>query len=162
MKFSLKPMLLAWLLLSLPALASAEERATLLRDSALRAKPYLDAAVVDDLEADTQLTVISKKGIWVQVRTLGGQEGWLKSLGLKFASPTSNNGGSRPGRLSILKTGSSGVTATTGVKGLNEGLETNPAPNSEANDGKAAPPAKQEPANQVLDLLKGLKSLGGD
>ena len=100
--------------------------------------------------------MLQKKGLWTQVRTRAGLEGWVKTLSLKGtgAKPESSSGGG----LNILKTGGSGVTVTTGVKGLDAGATDRTAPEAQKEEPKSEqPPSKVDKAKQVLELLKGLK-----
>lgn len=143
-------------LMALPLVSSAAEKAQLLKDVSLKEAPYNSAETVDDLSANTSVTVLQKKGLWTQVRTRAGLEGWVKTLSLKGtgSKPESSSGGG----LNILKTGGSGVTVTTGVKGLDAGAAEKAAPAAQKEEPKAEPaPTKADKAKQVLELLKGLK-----
>ncbi|MES2917152.1 MAG: SH3 domain-containing protein [Pseudomonadota bacterium] len=106
----------------LAALAAAgtasAEPGTLLRDSELRAKPFGDAAVVAALKAKDSIDIVARQGAWAQVKA-GGQAGWVRVLNVRTGSGQRGDAG--VGQLaSVFKTGSSGTTVTTGVKGLSE------------------------------------------
>lgn len=145
-------------LMALPLVSLAVEKAQLMKDAPLKEAPYATAETVDDLSANTAVTVLQKKGLWSLVRTKVGLEGWVKTLNLKVVGgkPASASGS---GGLNILKTGGSGVTVTTGVKGLDAGGgEKKPAPEAEKEEPKPEqPPSKSDKAKQVIDLLKSLK-----
>lgn len=117
---------LAGLLLS--GLAAAEP-GTLLRDSELRAKPFGDADVLATVAAKASVDIVARQGAWAQVKS-GGQTGWVRLLNVRTGSGQRGDAG--VGALaSVFKTGSSGNTVTTGVKGLSEEKLGNAEPNPE-------------------------------
>lgn len=106
----------------LPALLASSlacaESGTLMKDTELRAKPFGDAAVVTDLQAKSNVDILSRKGAWANVKA-GSQSGWVRLLLLRTGS--GERGDSGVGALaSMFRTGSSGSTVSTGVKGLSE------------------------------------------
>ncbi|HEX6590834.1 MAG TPA: SH3 domain-containing protein [Moraxellaceae bacterium] len=106
------------LLLLAGSLAWAEP-ATLLKDSELRAKPLGDAELVSTLKAKDKVEITARKGAWANVQTPKGQTGWVRLLALRTGSGKSGDAG--VGAIaSLFKTGSSGNTVSTGVKGLSE------------------------------------------
>lgn len=108
---------LALALISASGLAAAEP-GTLLRDSELRAKPFGDAAVVTTLKAKATVDVVARQGAWAQVKA-GAEGGWVRLLNVRTGSGQRGDAG--VGAIaSVFKTGSSGNTVTTGVKGLSE------------------------------------------
>lgn len=108
--------ILATLLLLCSPLAIAET-ATLARDTELRAQALGNAPVVAALKARTLLTVNSRKGAWAQVTTADGKTGHVRLLNLR--STTTRQGDSGIGALtSVFRTGSSGNSVATGVKGM--------------------------------------------
>lgn len=111
-----------WMLsfLLLPGLALAET-GTVIKSSDLRAKPFADAVVTGSLPAKAVVTINKRQGAWMQVTTAQGTSGWIKLLNVRTGSGTSKGGGETVGKLaSLFKTGSSGTTVSTGVKGLSE------------------------------------------
>lgn len=115
---------LAGLLLS--GLAAAEP-GTLLRDGELRAKPFGDAEVLATVQAKASVDIVARQGAWAQVKS-GSQTGWVRLLNVRTGSGQSGDAG--VGALaSVFKTGSSGNTVTTGVKGLSEEKLGNAEPN---------------------------------
>ena len=96
----------------------AAEPGTLLRASELRAKPFGDAEVVAQLDAKAGVDIVARQGAWAQVKS-GAQTGWVRLLNVRTGSGQRGDAG--VGALaSVFKTGSSGTTVTTGVKGLSE------------------------------------------
>ncbi|WP_269531199.1 hypothetical protein [Chitinimonas sp. BJYL2] len=119
--------LLAFLALSV----HAAENGTLIRSAELKQKPFIDAAKVTDLEASTALEVVSRQGAWMQVK-VAGKTGWVKMLNVRVGAGGAKSGSGSGGLLSavsLFKTGSSGTTVTTGVKGLSEEDLRNAQPN---------------------------------
>jgi len=105
-------------LLLFPLLCAAEP-ATVIRATELKADPASDATTVAQLAENTAVDALERKGGWTKVKTKSG-EGWVKMLALRYgASSAPRSGDSGIGRLfSAARTGSSGTTVTTGVRGL--------------------------------------------
>ncbi len=107
-------LLLGALLGSPPALA---EPATLLKPGELRSLPQGSAAVLAPLAAKEMVDIQRRQGAWANVKTASGQTGWVRVLNLRTGSGQRGDAG--VGALaSVFKTGSSGNTVSTGVKGL--------------------------------------------
>lgn len=105
------------------------ETGTLLKDSELRAKPLGDADVVLMLKAKDKVEITARQGAWASV-TANGQNGWVRLLNVRTGS--GQRGESGVGALaSVFRTGSSGNTVSTGVKGLSEEQLKNAKPNPE-------------------------------
>lgn len=121
----MRHLLLAGLIASPFALA---EPATLLRDSELRAKPQADAAVIAPLQAQSVVEVSARQGAWAQVKTPTGQSGWVRVLNLRTGSGRRGDAGIGA-MASVFRTGSSGNTVSTGVKGLSAEQISQAAPN---------------------------------
>lgn len=124
---------------SLACIASAQaaEAGRTIVAADLKQQPFIDAATVVNLPADTVLEVLQRQGGWMQVKS-GAGEGWLKMTAVKLgaAAATSGKSGSSLSTLVNLATtgrsGSSGVTVTTGVRGLGQEDLKNAQPNLEA------------------------------
>ncbi|MCD6060028.1 MAG: hypothetical protein K0S16_339 [Moraxellaceae bacterium] len=119
--------------LSLLALFAAglawAEPGTLLKDTELRAKPFGDAEVVASLKAKDTVDLLARKGAWANVKA-GGQSGWVRLLTVRTGSGQRGEAG--VGALaSVFRTGSSGNTVSTGVKGLSEEKLKNAQPDAE-------------------------------
>ena len=107
------------LLLLLIPLTCAAEPATVIRATELKGEPASDATTVAQLAENTTVEALERKGGWTKVKTKSG-EGWVKMLALRYgAQRAARSGDSGIGRLfSAARTGSSGTTVTTGVRGL--------------------------------------------
>ncbi len=118
------------LMLFASTLAFAEP-GSVTRNTDLKAKPFLDAATIAQIAADSKVDIQTRQGAWAQVKTNEGKAGWLKVLNLR--SVAASNGGSGMGGvgqlLNVARTGSSGNTVTTGVKGLSAEQIKNARPN---------------------------------
>ena len=105
------------LLLLLIPLTCAAEPATVIRATELKSEPASDATTMAQLAENTAVEAIERKGGWSRVKTKSG-EGWVKMLALRYGG-SAKSGDSGIGRLfSVARTGSSGTTVTTGVRGL--------------------------------------------
>lgn len=123
----LKPLFIALLCASTLALADpgSVTRATDLKD-----KPFLDARTVTRLAAGSAVDIQTRKGAWAQVSTRDGKSGWLKILNIRSGAASSGSGlGGVNQILNVARTGSSGNTVTTGVKGLSAEQIKNAKPN---------------------------------
>ncbi len=113
----------------LSGLAMAEP-ASLLKDGEMRTKPLGDAEVVVVLKAREKVEITARKGAWANVQTSKGQTGWVRLLNLRTGSGQKGDAG--VGAIaSLFKTGSSGTTVSTGVKGLSEEKLKNAQPDEE-------------------------------
>lgn len=105
-------------ILSLAGSALAAENATLARDTELRDQPFNDAAVVVALKAKTAVSIQARSGAWAQV-SVDGQNGYVRLLNLRTASGQKGDSGVKS-LAGVFRTGSSGSSVSTGVKGLSE------------------------------------------
>lgn len=104
------------LLLALPALAA--QPAKVARATDLKAKPFNDAETIGKLDANTTVDVLARQAAWVQVKA--DKTGWMRLLNLRGASDAGAADIGVDKMMSLYFTGSTGSTATTGVKGLSE------------------------------------------
>jgi hypothetical protein len=131
--------------------AHAAETGAIIRAGELKAKPFIDAATMDKLAANQPVTILSRQGGWVQVES-NGKTGWVRMLNIRMQSATGSGPAAKPkssGLASLLHTGSSGKTVTTGVKGLGEENIRNatPDPVQVAALARLAVPAAEATAN---------------
>jgi erythromycin esterase-like protein len=115
-----------WLLLALSSSAWAEP-ASVIRDSDLRDKPFLDATVIGQLKKDNVVDIQMRQGAWMQIKSDNKLVGWIKLLNVRTGK--AGEGGTSLASLNPFKTGSSGSTVTTGVKGLSAEQLQNAQPN---------------------------------
>lgn len=111
------------LLLGLAGGALAADAARTVRQSELSAQPYSDAPVVTSLPAGAGVAVLERQGGWYKI-TAGGNAGWVRMTAVRMGGAAGTAGGGKSAlgaALSFMTTGrsgSSGVTAATGIKGL--------------------------------------------
>ena len=113
----------------------AAQQGTLIRAADLKARPQIDAPTVKPLAENTPLQVLGNDGGWSQVSTGDGKQGWVRLLNIRLSSDNSGSGnvGKDIAALgNVVRTGSTGASATTAAKGANDftedGLE-NATPN---------------------------------
>lgn len=101
------------------AFPAAAETGSVIRADELKAMPFIDAATSAKLAANQPVTIVTRKGGWIEVEA-NGQTGWLRMLNVRLAEGSTPTPGQANARASLLRTGSSGKTVTTGIKGLGE------------------------------------------
>lgn len=109
--------------------AHAEQTAYTVRSTEIKQQPFSDAPTVATLSENTQVNILSRQGGWMNISSEQGS-GWVRLLSLRSSSTASKKGDS--GLISLLnvgRTGSSGVTVATGVRGLSEEDLKNARPN---------------------------------
>ena len=126
--------LLGWLILQ-PAYAE-EQGAYIVHDTTLMSEPFSDAKALRNLAAHTQVTAIERDGGWYKIKLGDSTTGWVRMFHLRLGAEGS--GGSDSGLASTLRfletgrSGSSGVTVATGIRGLDAADVSNAQPNREA------------------------------
>ena len=106
-----------WCIAAVPA---AAEQGAVIRADELKAMPFIDAASSASLAANQPVNILSRKGGWVQVE-VNGQTGWVRMLNVRLqAAGNQPQAQANLRSASLLRTGSSGRTVTTGIKGLGE------------------------------------------
>jgi hypothetical protein len=118
----------AALALGITAYPAAAESGAVIRADDLKAMPFIDAAKSAHVAANQPVTILSRKGGWVEVEA-NGQSGWVRMLNVRLAAGSGPAAGQANVRAaSLLRTNSSGKTVTTGIKGLGEEDLKNAAP----------------------------------
>ena len=107
-------LLAAGLLIGTAALAS--ERGLMIRAGDLFEQPFIDAKKLGPLTPNQPVTIIERRGGWVSVDA-GGTRGWVRLLNLRLEPAVQPTAGRST---AALRTGSTGRTVATGVKGLDE------------------------------------------
>lgn len=120
---------LAALLLVPAGYAEAAEKGLVIRAGELMAQPFIDAAKSGPVAPNQPITILERRGAWAKVET-GGRSGWIRLLNVRLeprpASAVTGQGSGGPSSASItnptslLRTGSTRRTVTTGVKGMDE------------------------------------------
>ena len=123
-------MRLLLVLFLLPALAWAE-LATTIRQVEMKKAPAADADTIATIAENTAVDALERKGGWTRVKSASG-DGWVRMLALRFGGPgAARQGDSGISKLfNVARTGSSGTTVTTGVRGLDPEMLANAQPNT--------------------------------
>lgn len=94
---------------------------TIVKQTGVYAKPFLDAPVLASLKEKTTVEILGADGAWTQIRTAEGQTGWVRLLNVRAKAGA--GGSALKGLLTagnVARTGSTGSTATTGAKGISK------------------------------------------
>lgn len=114
---------LAAILLMQVTSAHAAEKGLIIRADKLMAQPFTDAASNGAVTANLPVTILERRGGWVNVDS-NGRKGWVRLLNVRLeprAGTGNTSGAKRPKGLGdLLQTNSSGRTVTTGIKGMDE------------------------------------------
>jgi hypothetical protein len=99
------------------------------RSTEIKLLPYSDAATVATLDEKAKVNILLRQGGWVKINSKNGN-GWVRMLSVRSDSTGKKTGDS--GLISLLnvgRSGSSGITTTTGIRGLSEEDLKNAQPN---------------------------------
>jgi hypothetical protein len=116
----------------------AGQPATVVVDTQIYKEPFLDSESLSDVSANTSVDILRRKGGWYLILVTPELTGWVRMTSLrKQASPSDikQKGSSLGSTLDSVisgRTGTSDVTTTTGVKGLDAGDIENSQPDEEA------------------------------
>src|SRR5579863_10228291 len=101
----------------------AADRGMVIRGGDIKTMPFIDSATAANVAANEPVTIVDRKGGWMQVQA-AGKTGWIRMLNVRLAGADGGAGAAHSSSLlasaALLRTGSSGKTVTTGVKGLGE------------------------------------------
>lgn len=115
-------------LLAAPALA--QETGYAVRETEVKKAPYSDAQTAGTLAEKAQVKVLDRQNGWMQIES-GTQSGWVRMLSIRMDSGSSGFVSGLKSLFSVARTGSSGRTVTTGVRGLDKEDIKNAKPNSD-------------------------------
>ena len=117
----MKRLIAGCLAFGLCASAWAAEEAYTIRATELKVKPYSDAQTLATLPARSKVTVLQRRSSWTQIKS-GETTGWVKMLSLQLARGATDRRADNGLRslFSVARSGGSGATVTTGVRGLSE------------------------------------------
>lgn len=155
---------------SLTALA---DPAYTIRATELKKKPFNDATTIMALSEKTVVATLQREGGWYQVQ-VNDSKGWIRMTALRLGDGTTKPGDSGLGStlqfITTGRSGSSGVTAATGVRGLDAADISNAAPDFKAVDelealtseleGASAHAAQAKLKSSKIDYLPTPKSTG--
>jgi uncharacterized protein YraI len=110
--------------------AVAQETGFAVRQTEVKKEPFSDAESVGTLAEKSQVKVLGRQGGWMQVES-GTLSGWVRMLAIRMNSGQSSIVSGLKSLFSVARTGSSGTTVTTGVRGLDKEQIQNAKPNPE-------------------------------
>jgi len=154
-------------LLLVAAPAMAQETGYAVRETEVKKEPFSDAQTLGTLAEKAQVKVLARQGGWMQVES-GTQSGWVRMLSIRMSTGQSSFASGLKSLFSVARTGSSGQTVTTGVRGLDKEDIKNAKPNPDevkkltgfvASRADAEKFAAGNPrlANQRIDYLQAAK-----
>jgi len=95
----------------------------------IKKQPFSDAATVATLKEDASVNIVSRQGGWTNITSESGN-GWVRMLSLRSDSTAEKQGDTGlKTLLNVGRSGSSGTTVATGVRGLSEEDLKNAKPN---------------------------------
>jgi hypothetical protein len=113
----------AAVLLSISVASIAAEMGQTLVNTDLKSEPFADAKTLASLPGNSAVDVLKRQGGWMQVKPAGNSEGWVKMTAVKLGGATTN-AKADSGMTALWNTamqgrsGNTGVTVATGVRGL--------------------------------------------
>jgi hypothetical protein len=110
--------------------ALAQETGYAVRQTEVKKEPFSDADTVGTLAEKARVKVLARQGGWAQIES-GSVSGWARMLSIRMDSAQSNIFSGLKSLFSVARTGSSGTTVTTGVRGLDKEQIQNAKPNPE-------------------------------
>ncbi len=124
------------LLLAFSLVSAAAETGQTLVGAELKSEPYLDAKTLATLPASSPVEILKRQGGWMQVKSVDNTAGWVKMTAIKLGGGTDAKGDSGLGSLWNVaqggRSGNTGVTVATGVRGLGVEELKNAGANPEA------------------------------
>lgn len=114
---------------SLAMPADAGQVAYAVRSTEIKQRPFSDAATVATLAEKAGVNILARQGGWVKINSDQGN-GWVRMFSLRSDSAVKKPGDSGlQSLLNVARSGSSGITVATGVRGLTEEDLNNAQPN---------------------------------
>jgi hypothetical protein len=112
--------------------------ATTHTNTPLKAEPYIEAETITGLEKGVFVEIISRKGGWYQIKT-PDHTGWLKIYSVRLSKTdaakekSGDDGIEQAGQLLVTgRSGSNAISASTGIRGLDEENLSEATPDKEA------------------------------
>ena len=128
-------MRILWLVIFMAVLAApvCADPARTVQETVVRSAPETQAKQVAVLPAGTAVELKARQGGWYQVNVKKGQSGWLPLMAVRIEGgvPKHEKASGLGSLLGTYRTGSSGVTVATGVRGLDAVDLKNSQPNME-------------------------------
>jgi hypothetical protein len=112
------------------AQAAAQESGYVVRRTEVMKEPFTDADTAGTLAENARVKVLKRQGGWMQIES-GQTAGWVRMLSVRMSGGAQQSGRDSGFRslFNIARTGSTGQTVTTGVRGLDKEQIQNAKPN---------------------------------
>lgn len=120
--------ILLFALCAFASAAQAADTAQTIRATELKAGPYSDAKTLASLPVNSRVEVLKRQAAWTEVKA-GNSRGWVRMLNLRYQTGSGRGDSGLGALFNVAKTGKSGSTVTTGVRGLSEEQLKNSKPN---------------------------------
>lgn len=149
-------------LLSVSFASIAADSGQIIVSTDLKSEPFVDARTLANLPANSAVDVLKRQGGWMQVKPASNGQGWVKMTTVKLGGAGSAAKGDS-GMTALWNTavqgrsGNTGVTVATGVRGLSpeDMKNAQPAPDQVKKlDGYAANKSQAESAARSGKLSK--------
>ena len=149
-------------LLSVSFASSAADSGQIIVNTDLKSEPFVDAKTLANLPANTGVDVLKRQGGWMQVKPASNGQGWVKMTAVKLggagSAATGDSGMTALWNAAVQgRSGNTGVTVATGVRGLSpeDMKNAQPAPEQMKKlDGYAASKSQAESAAKSGKLNK--------
>ena len=109
------------------------EAAVTVKETELKKEAAIDSPTLATLPEKSRVEVLKRQGGWTQIKPATQPQGWVKMFNLRYGdgSARGDEGSGLGSLFNVARTGSSGTTVTTGVKGLEITKDTlqNASPN---------------------------------
>ncbi len=103
--------------------AAKTARGTLLKESELKDKPFIDAKTITKLPKQTAVTILERTGGWFRIQAVN-KSGWVRMLNVKVTAGAQNLSSgtdlTQAATLATGRVGSGNVVSTSGLRGLSE------------------------------------------
>lgn len=123
----MKKIMVLLLLSCITLSALADSIGYTVRSTMIKTKPFSDAATLATLPEKASVTIVQRMGGWVRINSPKGN-GWVKMLNLRSSSTRVGDSGLQS-LFNMGRSGSSGITVATGVRGLSSEDLQNAPPN---------------------------------
>jgi hypothetical protein len=110
--------------------AGAQEAGYAVRATEVKKEPFSDAQTVGTLAEKAKVKSLASQGGWMQIES-GNLSGWVRMLAIRMNSGQPSDDSGLKSLFNIARTGSSGTSVTTGVRGLDKEQIQNAKPNPE-------------------------------
>lgn len=95
-------------------------KAKIVSEAGLKAQPKFSATTLENLQPGLSVEILKREGGWYHIQTEKQKAGWVTLLQLRFEPIAKAKSPSALSKFVGLRKGHSNVTATTGVRGINE------------------------------------------